>query len=170
MALRVVADSGKVVRIIVDNVLQCHSNKLKHPCDAHCDRDGDCKVDRRAGRGSSERVVDTRGGGADCLLLVRAGAGSTSPTRCCCCCSLAKRCCYRWWRAAGGGRHLPSTKKLTMQRVRNNFQETPKNNRVQEESWLFHYSIWRRFVRSIVPELCQRLRFMNRNLKPGSPR
>ena len=52
-----------------------------------------------------------------------------------------------------------------MQRVRNNLQETPRNNGVQEESWLFHYcSILRRFVRSIVPELCQRLCFMNRNL------
>ena len=36
----------------------------------------------------------------------------------------------------------------------------PRNNRVQEESWFFHYcSILRRFVSGIVPEPCQRLRF-----------
>ena len=60
---------------------------------------------RGVGRGYTERVVDARGGGAVCLLLVRAGAGS--PTRCCCCCccccSLAIQCCYRWWRAARVG-------------------------------------------------------------------
>ena len=124
---------------------------------------------RGAGRGCTEQGVDTRGGGADCLLLVRAGAGS--PTRCCCCCSRAKAELLSLVASGGWSWTFAVDTEMGYAARAEQLTGDPQKQQSAGRELAFPLLFDLAALREVsVPELCQHLRFVNRNFKPGSPR